>query len=57
METLKQITVLSAELDARDHVQVDDIRRVGHTITPRLSRQTLTVLPPDRSPTGHRVPG
>jgi len=32
LETLKQITVVSAELDARDHVQVDDIRQVGHTI-------------------------
>ena len=53
METLKQMTVLSAELDARDHVQVNDIRQVGHTITPRVSRQTLTVLPPDRSLTGH----
>jgi hypothetical protein len=57
METLKQMTVLSAELDARDHVQVDDIRRVGRTITLRSSRQTLMILPPDRSPTGHRVPG
>jgi len=37
METLKQMAVLSAELDARDHVQVDDIRQVGDTIILRLS--------------------
>jgi len=28
LETLKQMTVVSAELDARDHVQVDDIRQI-----------------------------
>jgi len=27
-ETLKQMAVMSAELDARDHVQVDDIRQI-----------------------------
>ena len=30
LETLKQISVISAELEARDHVQVEDIRQVGH---------------------------
>jgi hypothetical protein len=34
LETLKQMTVVSAELDARDHVQVDDIRQVSHYIIP-----------------------
>jgi len=29
VETLKQMTAISVELDARDHVQVEDIRRVG----------------------------
>ena len=29
VETLKQMAALSAELDARDHVQVDNIRQVG----------------------------
>ena len=53
METLKQMTVLSAELDARDHVQVDDIRQVGHVIAPQLRRQIIMVLLPDRPSTGH----
>lgn len=30
LETLKQMTAISAELEARDHVQVKDIRQVGH---------------------------
>lgn len=30
LETLKQMTAISAELEARDHVQVEDIRQVGH---------------------------
>jgi len=34
METLKQMAVLSAELDAQDHIQVDDIYQVGDTIIP-----------------------
>jgi hypothetical protein len=29
VETLKQMAVINAELDARDHVQVENIRRVG----------------------------
>jgi len=28
-ETLKQMAAISAELDARDHIQVEDIRQVG----------------------------
>jgi nuclear pore complex protein Nup205 len=37
MEMLKQMAVLAAELDARDHVQVDDIRQVGSKLTPQSS--------------------
>jgi len=32
LENLKQMSVIRAELEARDHVQVEDIRQVGHTI-------------------------
>lgn len=32
LETLKQMTAISAELEARDHVQVEDIRQVGRYI-------------------------
>jgi hypothetical protein len=30
VETLKQITAINTELDARDHVQIEDIRQVGY---------------------------
>lgn len=35
LETLKQMSVISAELEARDYVQVEDIRQVGHSKLPR----------------------
>jgi hypothetical protein len=35
LEILKQMSVISAELDARDHIQVEDIRQVGHSKSPR----------------------
>jgi nuclear pore complex protein Nup205 len=38
VETLKQITTISTELDARDHVQVEDIRQVGYAT---LSRSNI----------------
>jgi hypothetical protein len=62
LETLKQMSVISAELEARDHVQVEDIRQVSHYIAMivgvtnsgyRLSaRKTLTtwvILTSDRN--------
>lgn len=53
METLKQMAVLSAELDARDHVQVDDIRQVGDTKMTRLNYETFPLPTTDCYPSRH----
>ena len=53
METLKQMAVLSAELDARDHVQVDDIRQVSDTKMTRLNYETFPVPTTDSYPSRH----
>jgi len=42
LETLKQMSVINAELEARDHVQVGDIRQVGHAISPRSPLLSVT---------------
>jgi nuclear pore complex protein Nup205 len=42
LETLKQMSVISAELEARDHVQVEDIRQVGHSKSPRSYLPSIT---------------
>ena len=34
VETLKQMAAIGAELDARDHVQVEDVRRVRLIFSP-----------------------
>lgn len=33
VETMKQMAAIGAELDARDHVQVEDVRRVGSILS------------------------
>ena len=38
LETLKQMTAISAELEGRDLVQVKDIRQVGHHRLDRITR-------------------
>ena len=48
------MTVISAELETRDHVQVEDIRQVGHyTPVMRLNCQAFLALNTDRRPRGH----
>jgi nuclear pore complex protein Nup205 len=38
LETLKQMTAISAELEARDHVQVEDIHQVCHYRRDRITK-------------------
>lgn len=60
LETLKQMTVINAELEARDLLQVENIHHVGHTIPPpRLNHHThpTSGATTDCHLTGHRYLG
>ena len=46
VETLKQIAAISAELDARHHIQVEDVRRVGMILSPCLMLPVFSIARP-----------